>query len=210
MYETDCTSQRAFRLHSALIVNRSLTDALKRTVSWDTEELGSANWWVEMKQSKNSCAAGMRQGKLLSLQLMVHRHTCTQKAPTCPPNTHTSHWANQVRSPFMGVENKLKDWMLDLMGKYCYDMTCSARKRPAACPPFNPHPWCRVALLMYWPALLMHDIMIMALRALMGRRGWGSSGLCDEREYVAGENGVTQYDWTSSGPQRGDDRSSTS
>lgn len=84
-----------------------------------------------MKQSKNSCTAGMRQGKLLSQQLMVHRHTCT--LPLIHP-THTHLTLSQSRSPFMGVENKLKDWMLDLMGKYCYDMICSARKRPAACP----------------------------------------------------------------------------
>lgn len=34
-----------------------------------------------------------------------------------------------------------------------------------------PHPCCRLALLMYWLALLMHGIMIMALRALVGEEG---------------------------------------
>ncbi len=65
---------------------------------------------------------------------------------------------------------------------------------PSPPPPSPPTlPCCRLALLMYWLALLMHGIMIMALRALM-KRGWGLRvvWVCvsEEREGVAGDTGV--------------------
>lgn len=127
----------------------------------------------------------------------------TENSHSSTQHTHTSHWANQVSSPFMGVENKLKDWMLDLMGKYSYDTICSARTRPAACP----------HLPLFQPPSMMQASVINVLTCIIDAWHYdnGSKSTHGEegvrivwsvwREGITGENGVTEYDWTSSGPQ---------
>lgn len=82
------------------------------------------NRWVEIKQSKYSCTAGIQtssqpaaNGSYTNTHENTHLTTHRHKTPTHSPNTHILCCAVarvvKVRSPFMGVENKGLNVILD-------------------------------------------------------------------------------------------------